>query len=364
MNEILRKFNCKYEEFDDGVNSKDSINIINGLKCDMDEVEISNCCFNEELQISSFTCNSIVFRNCKFRSNVDIRSTRSKISFLKCIFENKISLFKIIGNINFEESSAENVLYEESNIDSLTFKNFSGNKIACLKTRIGELKLIQSSINNIRMQKSSDVEKFLIRRSTIELLEIKMFRDLEYSNSNINNIKLSTINIKEFRKIFMTKNKIDINRGYEMLLAIYSSFLSRNLYGEIDKCLLLLRDFECMSKIYTKKSIVRKVIYNVQYFILGKMFGWGIKISNNICTALAVIFAYACIYTSTLESIKKGLIIENFKIALKTSVNRFFNIGNTQYTYTLLSHLDTQESIIGIILMTIVTGVIVRKIIK
>ena len=50
-------------------------------------------------------------------------------------------------------------------------------------------------------------------------------------------------------------------------------------------------------------------------------------------------------------------------LSAEASVNRFFNVNELD-PMPILGHFDTTEQIIGVIILTIFTGVIARKIIR
>ncbi|HJI60703.1 MAG TPA: hypothetical protein OIM34_01760 [Ruminococcus bromii] len=130
-------------------------------------------------------------------------------------------------------------------------------------------------------------------------------------------------------------------------------------------CLVNLRKIDCALKKIDSKNFFQKALYYTMDFVLGKMFGWGVKISNTLVTASVTILGFTVLYFYflyiKLEENKEFASI--ISMSLTASINRFFNVNEVN-PMTILPYFDTVEQIVGIVMLTIITGVLVRKIIK
>ena len=108
----------------------------------------------------------------------------------------------------------------------------------------------------------------------------------------------------------------------------------------------------------SRGNFLGKIFYALQYFIVGIRFGWGIKVRNNILSMFSIISIFAL---SLFMKNPEGTVASRLFNAFGESVNRFFSVGDIVYN---AASFESLEAIIGIIMLTIITGVIVRKIIR
>ena len=170
---------------------------------------------------------------------------------------------------------------------------------------------------------------------------------------------------KKLSKGNRAQRKIVARHQKQIILAAFNQYEDEHKYQELDMCLVNLRKIDCALKKIDSKNYFQKVLYSTMDFVLGKMFGWGVKISNTLVTASVTILGFAVLYFYFLYiklEENKGF-ASIISMSLTSSINRFFNVNEVN-PMTILPYFDTVEQIVGIVMLTIITGVLVRKIIK
>jgi hypothetical protein len=131
-----------------------------------------------------------------------------------------------------------------------------------------------------------------------------------------------------------------------------------------DSLYIKLRQIQLRKNLYDPSiNFFDKIREIFVFVIVGYFFGWGVKVRNTVYTILLTIVCYAFIYNREMTFVMNGSKIENFKEALLFSFSRTFSIGEDLYTPGVMTFLDYSHGFLSLVLITIFTGVFMRKII-
>ncbi len=323
----------------------------------------------------------LVFDNCEFRKLSLKKVLGRHVHFINC----KIGVFE------YYNSGVDTLVFERSTVDNATFnKNRTLKDVRFLDSRCGRIDVLNSDmqlieilsmseIGEIRFEYGADVEKIAIGMSKIGTLVSDNMPGFDIkSGVSVQKLQIQVVSFKELWKRYRQEKKegvAGLKRLSMLVLALYSSYVERNLFSESDQCLYIMRDVNMYLRIrqagkklnkfgaMAKPLIwLEKALYAVAYFTIGKCFGWGIRITNNIISMLVSIFAFSGIYAalSGTDTVK-GVIVDSFMNSLKYFFNLDVVYGDLP---SAMLYAAYAESILGIFLLTIITGVVVRKIVK
>lgn len=298
----------------------------------------------------------IVFRDCTigllhiYQSNIILKLENTTVKELvaeQCELPKITVESSSVGSISLEKNSS---LHEISVTDGSNISKIDGKDVA-----IGTVRIHSSTVEWIHINKSIGelilAEGAGLNRFSIDSID-KLRCFIEHFNRRRANIRTGTISERE----------IEMRHQKQIFLAASEQYQEEHKYQELDICLVKLRKVNNSLNRMRTRNPLRKLGYLIQELILGKMFGWGVSIHNSIITSVSVILVFAGLYFCCLRESVDGL-RTCIWISLYESVCRFFTIGDGG-TYAMISHLETIEQIVGIIIMTIFTGVLARKIIR
>lgn len=340
--------------------------------------KIENLRFSGEVIISNPNTESgkLLFCNCIF-DTISIKNVRkiTEITFEKCSIDS-ITVFDSTSKVVLISSSAQSI--------TLNQRDKKSEGIRLENSQVKDI-LLESgdSINSISIVNESDVEKLDNKDAKIEKIEIHSSHvGWIHIHNSINSLELkeggrldrfsidSKDELKRFvqemknqkntiRKKTVSVRKMELLHHHQIFLAAYNQYAEENKFQEMDICLIKLRKINCILGRMSTNNPLRKIGFVIEDIVLGLMFGWGVNIINSLVTSAAIIAVFALIYFQKLSGSME--MWECLRVSISSSVNRFFGVGDS---ITILSHFDTSEQIIGVIILTIFTGVIARKIIR
>lgn len=324
---------------------------------------IENKIFEDELEIYKLK-NNIKFKDCKFKNFIIFKNCRNKIKFENCEIH-KISFYSIDGESVFNNCKIEILSIEDSKkTKKIEFEKSEIQKFVSVNSCIEKLNFQMNSFcDSCEFKKSSKVDDFIISNSVISKLYSENFIRINIkSNGKIEKYFTNKIDYQQIREYinsaFKEKNRqhsiSSLKYNYMLTNAIYLAAKDSNNFVQSDNCLCFIRKLNSLIYIKENKSIFKKIFGFLNIAILQTVFGWGIKITNNIISAIVVMVIFAILYNNFSKL--------NFIQSLEISINRFFNISDNNIK--ILPIFDTSENIIGIILLAIITSVLVRKIIR
>lgn len=334
--------------------------ILKDAVTDVASLCVKNCIFDElcikdeeQSEISDFH-----FEQCHigrlhlFQSNISLSLVQCRIDIL--IVEGcEMPLLKM-------EASAVTdaiILEKNSRINQISVSQDSAVcKIDSKDAEINRISIHSSVVDCIRVNHSIG-EILLNEGAMLERFSIEHKEDLDRFLKGLSKQR------RKLRKSSKNKKILEAKHQKQIVLAAFNQYDEEHRYQELDLCLVYLRKIDCALKRMESRNIFGKIAYAAEDFVMGKMFGWGVKISNTIVTTLATISGFAALYFYFLYCKAAETITWSAALwkAVYMSVNRFFNVAEEM---TILPHFDTAEQITGVILLTIITGVLVRKIIK
>ena len=260
------------------------------------------------------------------------------------------------------------------------------------KSKIEKLNIEGCSVGTIILEKNTYIDRLSITGdSNVDMTDC---RDGNMGDVVINNSKVEYIRInhkvgnislgngatlerfsiekehafKEFTKTLKEKRRAASKGTFSekmaeaqcqksLFLAALSQYESDHKFDEADLCLVNLRSIECAIKCIESKNIFIRLYHFSEKFIVGGALGWGVKISNTLSTSVIMMLVFAAIFYYRLSDERSLL------GCVKVSIENFFNLNSSEII-PRLANLDLLEQVVGVIMLTIFTGVIVRKIIK
>ena len=319
------------------------------------------------------------FENCIFNNIIIKNETYNQLEELKFVNcqINSVEFFRCCMNVIFEMSNVQSIKCDECNLPKIKIENSDVHTLSfeskgkadeifiTSKCNIEKIESKDVQIGKLRLH-SSHIEH-IYTDSSIDQLELNEGAELDYFLiENKDEFKKFLNTLKNKRKKLsggtISQKNVELRHQNKMILALYNQFLDENRFKEMDVCLVILRSINCrLNRLQTKK-LLRKFGYLVEYFVLGKMFGWGVQVLNSLITSSVVIALFSLIHFVKLRN-STSSVWQCMFLSAETSVNRFFNVNEID-PMPILGQFDTAEQIIGVIILTIFTGVIARKIIR
>lgn len=306
----------------------DNSNIFNTLQLNnisnIDSISINN------VKVSELRLNSILFNN---SSNVFIK--KSTVDFI------------FFDNISTNDSI--NLLIDDNLVEILKINTFTSNK--------GEISIKNGFCKNIIIGENVD-ENLLI----------------DFSNSSYDNIEID----KKFYN-FLTNNKSeksilrinDFNQNSKTLQILSKMFADNYQYNLQDLCFYYYNNYVMEQSIKDSKNNFTKLIIHTKYFFGKYFFGWGVKLSNIINSFFYVIGIYSLVYIVLFfeeditykykNYLLEGSILDIFYSSFLLVFGSYsdFEIKNKTIDFLMYS-----EHLIGILLLSILTGTIIRKLVR
>lgn len=331
----------------------DGVVILKNTKTDSKKLNLDHCFFE--------------YINIKEESE-EIRTFR----FVSCKIE-QVRFFNCETDIHYADCYIDKLILDgRSKIAKLDIEGCSVGTIILEKgTTIDRLSITGDSNVNMIDCRDGDIGNIVINNSKVEYIRINH----KVGNISLGNgASLERFSIekehafKEFTKALKEKRKIASKGTFSekiaeaqcqksIFLAALSQYGSDHKFDEADLCLVNLRSIECAIKRIESRNIFIKAYHIAENFIVGGALGWGVKISNTLLTAVIMMLVFASIFYYKISDERSLL------GCVKVSIENFFNLNSSEII-PRLGNLDLLEQIVGVIMLTIFTGVIVRKIIK
>ena len=319
----------------------------------------------------------ITFEDCDFRNvkltEIGCRSVR----FVRCNIRGDLRIFKSrIHDIHFRSCSEVARIFLEESV-----RQDEGMTVRFLESYVGAFKIIDTDIGKLEFcDANSYCDKIeFVRGASVESLNIscpigklKIGRLPRISLAMEGRLELIQLEEVSRRLLIVyerdaagdksSRRLNDALRRYKsVVLAAYKSFEKRKMFPESDVCLFEIRRLGVRIKQASSPMAIRS-LYVLERLIAEGCFGWGIRIINNVMTTFSVILLFSLVYflkghTGSAQSLGLGKCVE-------ISCNRFFLIGADEFDFSFFPLFDSLESIMGVVLLTIITGVFVRKVVR
>ena len=305
-----------------------------------EEIEFKHC-FIPSISVKRITAHSIHFFDCRIGRIVFYGTSCPLLAMTSCTVESVIvDNCAQPARVVLADTACNTLHIIEKTLEELTIVN-------------------RSVIGDITFEKGAAAQTITIGAAKVGCVHLDKMPNCSIKNGGqLDRLYVNSLRIDELWRRFRAyrkKDRVELERFAVLVLAVQASFTERNMFAETDRCLCLLRSINYWIRIKQTKNRVGRACLVLGYAVIGKCFGWGIRITNNLITMLAVIVLFACGYLIAAG----GTPWE----ALFSSVLYFFSIIDITRG-TTVAGIQIAESIFGIFYLTVITGVIVRKIIK
>jgi hypothetical protein len=236
------------------------------------------------------------------------------------------------------------------------YRNISNSPSSILECSIGRFLKIEDTIleTSLSLVGTTVDNTSIFRNNTFgSLSELNIFKFITermiffpeeslYGEKNFSLMKPAKLN-----RIKHLANKEDMGEIYSNLKNWFSH--SGRLKLE-DVSYFHLRD--CYSKL------------RVERFILGTIFGWGVRLRNIVLSSLGVIVAFGLFYWTSYNGITS--LFQAFLLSAQSFISSFFG----EWHNTLKENIDsaglvtTVESYIGVLFITVLVGSYIRKLLR
>lgn len=359
---------CEINTSLNGLDFKTPIIIDNVRLLQGNRLEISNCCFNKFVVKNQFSDNNkgslheIVFKSCVIGTIEIYKCNNIKFVFDNCdgISHGKIDSIEVdqslVSFMKIEKSNVQTLSYSKSKVENMwVVNNSSVDKTDCKDSNVSNLNVTTSSridylrtngtIDNLELKEGAYLKRFSIDGYNELLTFLKKMRS--------ERTKPAVAETKPAQQHKIWKQKM-------ILLALLSDYEKDHRFSEADKCLIELRSTENMDK----RIDGHKFIAGLSYVFLELMCGWGVKVYNILYSTIAVIILFALLMFYSLFKTLNGVDFCDFLNCLWISFCSFFNLDSNLNINSCMDTLITIEEACGIIILTVFTGMIVRKIIR
>lgn len=259
-----------------------------------------------------------------------------------------------IAEIIFEQLKTNHteILLNSTTSESIYVRNCSFEE--------SDIKFDQVFVNGIFAIKHSSYTKSRIDISTVTCENINLDQKLlDFINSRTNNE--SAI----FHTTFGDESRL------QTLKLLKDKFAREHNYIFEDNTFYLLKNFEMWHAIKSCRWWQLPKLFFI-YFFSRFIMGWGVRLRNSFFSAILIIFLYSSVYYLKLSLCKVdssieylGQKAEGFYATLVYSSLTFFGQnGDVEISCSLPIFLTLSEFIIGIGMVTIIVGMLIRKLVR
>jgi len=329
--------------------SFDSLKFISVLQneinhCFMDNLDISNKVFLSKISkiktfdISSIKSNEFKLSNCSFENNAKIIIKSSNFNFLQLLFlssSDKANMNLIDNIVNIIQVNKINLKNTILKIDGGFYSNF------IIKKELTDNFIIDFSEAPIE---NLDISEYLYRFIDNKLDENNHFfiKEDYFQNANI--------------------------------LKMFSNMFAENYqYNLQDLCFYHHKNLEFKDKIKNSESFMSKINFYFKYIFGKHFFGWGVKLNDILLSMFYIITIFALIFSvfnlfQDMSFKLKYLVFSNnvCNNYLVSFLSMFGSYSDIEFTTKnkILEFLLYVENLIGILMLTILTGAIIRKLVR
>lgn len=338
------------------------------------EFIIKNREITQELLLSTFSGAAVSFQDCIFHEKVELRSLTLKesVRFQNCQFCQDLYFYAVkVPKVEIIGSSAGKFLVEKSEISHVKCTNVQIDSLSLsLAKPVDTLLFLQSQFTSVTVKGKIQGE-LKLQDSELPLLSLENRPEIVLISSQLAQLEIQNYLLRdkdfkeEIQRLFDKKQASSVpittllNRKIAVYLALYNAYVQRNLFEETDQVLYRLRILNNYNKQESVKSPLKTLYFRLNGWICRHCFGWGIRISQNILSVACIIVGFTLVYTLLFPldlPLFSGVLFH-----LQQSFFLFFNVGNPEDLYGMMGVL---EEFIGIFMITVLTGVVVRKLIK
>lgn len=321
----------------------------------------------------------LIFEHCIF-DTISIKNETPdllrRIEFIDCRI-GKINVFRSTTSVVLIESEADEITVNQTQLDKLRFERSKIHEVSLEEqSHLKQFMVADCCEIDLIDEKEAKIERLTVNSSQIRMIRIHdMLECLELSERStlerfeidnkltlMNFVRLEDERLKKIWRGTRSQREVELRYQIQITLAAYNQYNDENRFFEMDIFLHRLRRLSCVLNFIEASSLPRKFHYMIEYLLIGVVLGWGVNILNTVITSFVTICIFAALYLSKFIEMTNTL-GKAIELSFETSVVRFFCLDPNE-TYHLLEHCDPLEQLIGVIMLTILTGVIARKIIR
>jgi len=377
-------------------------------------ISFIDCTFNDDVQIYGVTSKNLFqVINSKIDGLLTIDSiitkkldlTSGSASNIKISSSNRTSEINslLINNFNsisieiLDIGQLEDLKLSKSRFSECRLKKINGisnSQISIIEVRISELtleKLSFASLSTIQISRSI-FNNLIINDNQFKSISFLMPSNLisehfivaninhedlqlDFSTSTISKIEIDSSlyafihNITDYTPLLSPDNRIQRSQTFKILM---SMFRESGRFDLQDKCFYKLKTEETLHKI-SLSNFPNKYFLTLLYLMNRYMLGWGVQIKNVFLTSALFLlcFSFAYYYSLNLYNSLHNITymdknISGFSAALITSAWSFFGMqSDIKFPADLAPiYLLIPEFIAGILLITIIVAMLIRKLIR
>lgn len=334
-------------------------NKINILSSTLDYFSINSNTSNHIETITINNCdivNSIHLFNIHKINTLNFINVKTNEIKLKGIYLNQDSTVNITNsnmNFLFLESLASidksNIMIVDNLIDILNINN--------IKSNYGEISI-----------KNGFQKKLIIGKNISESILI------DFSEASLENIDLDE-SLYTFLSNKKRNNSILKDGNFEQnskTLQILSKMFADNYQYELqDLCFYYHNNFQMKQKIKKSENLISKTTYAIKYFFGKYFFGWGVKLSNIVNSFFYVIGIYGFLYYLLFNIFGVQYKYKSYELNgsffdsfYSSALLLFGSYSDFELNNKKLDSIMYSEHLIGILLLAILTGTIIRKLVR
>ncbi|MDX2372789.1 hypothetical protein NJD71_01455 [Psychrobacter sp. PP-21] len=380
------------------------------------EISFNKCIFDKGVLLFNCNSNHISFSGCSLGSHITFDSTEcQKISIYKVECSAIYVLSSIrstkIKEIELSEAVVNDVIKIEEihNAHRISFDSINASVIrydSMLLTTSSEIKMSNINCDDLRFENSklevnshiqvlqSQIKNLLYRNMVFNrgckvliesnLIEGKLFIQqsvynncsIDFSTSDITHLSLDP----ELLKFLYDSNKITpimstdmpLERQIETLKKLKSKFSGDSLYESEDIVFFFMKNKEYSYFLKSPENSISKLKY-LFFYIFGRYcFGWGVKLKQPLITSMAVIIIFSMIYyfiydMSSFVNKINFLQVDytgSFGAVLMSTVTFFGQYTDIETELALNAILHITEFILGVLYITLLVGILIRKLVR
>lgn len=289
----------------------------------------------KSINLNSIKANELKITTIDFSENSDFLISNSSISFFK------LDLLNSKDNIKF---------------------NLDDNLVEILQ--INKIKLLNStmSISN-GFYKNLIIKKDLSDSLTID------FSAATIENLDLDESLFSFIKSKINDEIILKKNNFLQN---SITLKMLSKMFADNYqYSLQDLCFYHYNNFHLKNEIIESKSIFNKLALRSKLFFGKYILGWGVKLGNILLSFLYITILYSIVYFVLLNTNDLVIKFKNMDFGndiyhsfITSLLGLFGSFSDFETNSEILEMIIYSEHLIGILMLALLTGTIIRKLVR
>ncbi len=373
---------------------------------------VKDITFNNDVKLDDFmpkrsefnehNFKQLIFENCAFNSAISLKKCKYDLEFNNCTFKKPFLIFNrkdanfskeieisffgstFFDNCTIMDSSVKNLSFVDCNFEDVILNNVNFGTIRIFNCQFTSLDVgvnctpknnkIVFSLRDCRIQDYIKLPNIDFKCMDLNENMLGEIRINDATLTSLSKLKLSLCKIKSMEK---SKNINAVQRRLDTCNQLYASLVARNKYKQADECLKYIRQLEYVlnhCKISVSggiKAIPKHIWLFLKYTAMHRVFGGGISVRHlmlnyMLSSAIAGVFIYKFTEPSCCTEV-----LQAFALAAMSILNIDMAIQGSTWIMDTITHagppleiLLTCCNVYGIVLLAVLTGAIVRILIR